>query len=125
MSEMLKAVQAMADGIERARAGTPMDEPDAYFRVYAWAAGRILSDDDVADLQRVLADHNDALGEAAQAFGHGYDEAMTKVDRADVASLVKDVDALKGKIAIEKALRVMAERRFAICAANADQPHKK
>ena len=96
-----------------------LDQPDAYFRVYAWAEGRVLSAGDVADLQKVLTDHNDALGEAAQAFGHGYDEAMAKVDRADVAALVKEVDAIKGKLAIEKALRIVAERNYAVCAANA------
>jgi hypothetical protein len=39
----------------------PLEDISEYFRVYAWQAGRVLTDADIADLQKVLADYNDNI----------------------------------------------------------------
>jgi len=78
-------------------------DPDAFFNLHMFKAGRVLSEQDVADIQKVLADYNEELEsqvdihEAARTAGlhaiggdelvkavHAKDEAATKaiIDKA-------------------------------------------
>ena len=47
----------------------PVDqEPSEFFRVYAWAEGRVLTAADIRDVQTVLAEYNDEMGKQADLF---------------------------------------------------------
>lgn len=71
------------------------DEPDAYFRCYAWAEGRVLSAADVADLQEVLKDFNDELGKQAELFCEARREALYAIRKAYARLAEKEAELAK------------------------------
>lgn len=95
----------------------PLEEVSEYFRVYGWAVGRVLTDDDVADVQKVLADYNDEIGNAAGAHAAGYEQALDECKRADVAELLRERDSLRSQLAVEKAMHSFTRRQYEHAAA--------
>lgn len=78
-----------------------------------WRAGRVLSDDDVAMIGRLLRDHDAEIAEQAAAFSAGYEQAMSECDRADVPTLIRERDADRAMLSFYKACAAVAERQVA------------
>lgn len=97
----------------------PLDEVDPYFRLCAWAADRVLSKDDIADLQQVLADYNSEIEQATYAHSAGYDQAREECARADVAELLRERDSLRSRLLVEKAMHKHTQILYEQAAANA------
>lgn len=97
----------------------PLEEVSEYFRVYAWEVGRVLSSEDVADVQKVLADYNDEIGVASGAHEAGYEQALDECGRADVAALIRERDSLRSQLAVEKAMHRFTQHQYEHAAANA------
>lgn len=82
-----------------------IEDDDAFFNVHMFAAGRVLSDKDVADIQRVLADYNEEMGERcdeqnrirkATLFEIGGDELVAAAEAKDDATVRAAVDKALG-----------------------------
>lgn len=71
-----------------------MSDDDPYFRAYAFKVGRVLSEQDVADIQQVLADHNDEIQKSADAFYEGRIAAIHEIGGDElVAAMTAKWDA--------------------------------
>ena len=83
-----------------------MSDDDPYFRCYTFKAGRVLSEQDVADLQQVLADHNDEIQKSADAFHEGRIAGIHEIGGDElVAAMTAKWDA-ESKAIVE---RIMAK----------------
>ncbi len=64
-----------------------------YMHVMGLGAGHVLTDVDVAAIEKVLADHNDALADAQQAFDLGRKRAFDEIGGAELVAAVEAMDA--------------------------------
>ena len=89
-----------------------MSEESAYFRLYALKAGHTLTADDVADIQQVLAEYNDEIGNAADQFHNGRMDAYHDIGGEELVAAVTARDDAAVKAAADKALeRFFAKQR--------------
>lgn len=79
------------------------DEPP-FFRAYALKVGDVLTEQDVSDIQEVLADYNEELGKAADVFHDGRMCALQEIGGDELVAAVTAHDDAKIKAAVDKAL---------------------
>lgn len=86
---------------------------DPYFRCYEWAAGRVLSAADVADLQRVLADYNDEIGASTNAYHEARLGVLREIGGDALVQAAKTADKWQSAVSLDRAMehyhRVSAE----------------
>lgn len=75
---------------------------DAYFRAYMFKPGRELSISDAADIQTVLSEHNDLLGQISDAHHEGRMSALHEIGGQELVDAVearqaKRIDELVAK----------------------------
>lgn len=63
------------------------DDAGPYFRAYALAAGHTLTVQDVADIQAVLCEHNDLIGEQSEQHHNGYIQALRDIGGDELVHL--------------------------------------
>jgi len=73
-------------------------------RLYGLGVGHILTEDDVQDIQNLLADHNDEIGQTADVIYQAWQSALASCE-PDKADLVKRLADLEVRLATEKALK--------------------
>lgn len=76
---------------------------DAYFRAYMFKPGQELSISDVADIQTVLSEHNDLLGQMTDAYHEGRMSAFHEIGGQELVDAIEAneaerVAALVGKV---------------------------
>ena len=81
----------------------PLEELDPYWRCYEWAAGRVLTAADVADLQKVLADYNDEIGEAANAYHNARIQVLHEIGGEALVKAAEEADEWQSSVAIGRA----------------------
>jgi hypothetical protein len=82
----------------------PQDDEGPYFRAYMFAAGRTLSSSDVNDIQQVLAEHNDLIGEASDAFDLGGLDMLRRIGGQELVDAVKAEDQARINVYVAKAM---------------------
>lgn len=92
---------------------------------------RVETDVHFVDRKHIVGIPNAAVAVAGKAdewcaiaYANGYKAALDDCERTDVGQLIEKIAALEGRLAFEKALRVVAERKFEQAAAvHATAPH--
>lgn len=77
---------------------------DPFFRCYEWAAGRVLSDADVADLQRVLADYNAEIGHSSNAFHEARLHVLREIGGDELVRAAEAADQWQSAVALGRAM---------------------
>lgn len=81
----------------------PLDEISEYFRVYAWQEGRVLSASDIADVQKVLADYNDEIGEATNAYHAARQQVLREIGGDELVKAAEESDKWQSAVALGRA----------------------
>lgn len=85
------------------RAAPPLEEISEYFRVYAWQSGRVLTDADISDLQKVLADYNDEIGDATNAYHQAREQVLREIGGDDLVKAAAESDQWQSAVALSRA----------------------
>lgn len=80
------------------------DDGGPFFRAYALKVGDVLTEQDVADIQKVLADFNEEIGKAADVFHDGRMSALQEIGGDELVAAVEAKDDATVKAAVDKAL---------------------
>ncbi len=80
------------------------DDGGPFFRVYALKAGDVLTEQDAADIQKVLEDFNEEISNAADTFHQGRMEALRDIGGDALVAAVEARDDATVKAAVDKAL---------------------
>lgn len=81
----------------------PLEDISEYFRVYAWQAGRVLTDADIADLQKVLADYNDEICDATNAYYQAREQVLREIGGDDLVKAAAESDQWQSAVALSRA----------------------
>lgn len=81
----------------------PLEEISEYFRVYAWQAGRILTDADIAGLQKVLADYNAGTGDATNAYHQAREQVLREIGGDELVKAAAESDQWQSAVALSRA----------------------
>ncbi len=87
-----RVARAVNDGLE-----------SEYFRVYAWQEGRVLSAADIADVQKVLADYNDEIGEATNAYHNAREQVLREIGGDELVKAAAESDKWQSAVALSRA----------------------
>jgi len=127
VGEASKLRDRLADAeneIERLRAAEPKmadtDDGGPFFRAYALKVGDALTEQDVADIQKVLADLNDEIGKQTDIFHEARYDAFREIGGDALAAAVEAKDSALVSAAVEKALALFNERTDALRNATTD-----
>lgn len=82
----------------------PLEEVSEYFRVYAWAAGRVLTDADIADVQKVLADYNDEIGAGTNAYHEARLDVLREIGGDALVRAATEADEWQSAVSLERAM---------------------
>lgn len=82
-----------------------LEELDAYWRLYEFTTGRVLSDADVADIQQVLNDYNDEIGSQVEHYSNARDQVLREIGGEELLQAANKADTAQGKLACERALK--------------------
>ena len=94
------------------------DDGGPFFRAYGLSVGHVLTEQDVADIQQVLADHNELIGEQADLYRRSRIDTLRELGGDALVDAGEAADDAMVKAACEKALaRFHARsRELAACA---------
>lgn len=76
------------------------------------APGHVCTQQDERDLQEIQGDYEEISNQVTSAWTSGYEDAMAKCDRAEVPELIAQIDRLRTEMALQKAMRSIAERKL-------------
>jgi hypothetical protein len=82
----------------------PLEEIDPFWRVNAFAEGRVLSAEDVKDIQQVLQDFNDEIGENGERYQQAREQVLHEIGGEELVELAAKADSLQSAVAVEKAM---------------------
>lgn len=82
----------------------PLEEISEFFRVDAWQPGRILSQADVADLQKVLADYNEEIGESTDAYHRARVDVLREIGGDELVKAAETADKWQSAVSLGQAL---------------------
>jgi Ser/Thr protein kinase RdoA (MazF antagonist) len=80
-----------------------LEEVSEYFRVYAWKAGRVLTDADIADVQKVLADYNAEIGDATNAYHQAREQVLREIGGDELVEAAAKSDQWQSAVALSRA----------------------
>lgn len=95
---------------DRKREGYPSERPPAwddggpYFRIYMLRVGHTLTTQDVADIQQVLQQHNDLIGEQADLLHHATEQAMLNIGGQELLDAHRSKQSARIDAIVAKAL---------------------
>ena len=92
----------------------PDDRDDAFFRIYPLTVGHTLTTQDVADIQQVLADHNELLGAEVEAFHKGREDALREIGGDELVNAVQSKQAARCDEVVRKAMAQFYAKRKAL-----------
>lgn len=81
----------------------PLEETSEYFRVYAWAAGRVLTDADIADVQKVLADYNDEIWLATNAYHEARENVLREIGGEELVKAASEAIEWQSAVSLSRA----------------------
>lgn len=81
----------------------PLEEISEYFRVYAWQSGRVLSDADIADVQKVLADYNDEIGDGVNAYHQAREQVLREIGGDELVKAAAEAAQWESAVALSRA----------------------
>lgn len=95
-----------------------MDDLIPAVEVTQWKAGRVLSDDDVALLHRMMRDYEAEIGEQVDNFAAGREQALRELGGQEFVDLDAQRMAIDGKLAFKRACITVAEKQAALAKLN-------
>lgn len=84
--------------------GKPAEDEGPYFRAYMFSAGRVLSEADVGDIQQVLREHNDLIGEQADIHHEARMGAFMEIGGQELVDAVLAKSSARIDRVVQKAL---------------------
>lgn len=81
------------------------DEGIPYFRVYAFKAGRVLSEQDVADIQQVLNEYNDEIGVVADLYHQAREQVLHEIGGEELVKAAAAADQAQSAVSVTRALK--------------------
>jgi hypothetical protein len=82
----------------------PLEEIDPFWRLNNFAEGRVLSADDIRDIQQVLNDYNDEIGENADRMQSARECVLREIGGEELVALAAKADSLGSAVAVERAI---------------------
>lgn len=82
-----------------------------------WRAGRVLTEADVAMLNRLLKEYDDEMNERVDQFASGREQALLELGGPELAALMDKKDELAAKLACQRALASVAAKQIELDAA--------
>lgn len=89
-----------------------------------WRVGRVLTEADVAMLNRLLKECDDEMNERVDQFARGREQVLLELGGPELVVLVDKVDELAGKLAWQRALASVAAKQAALDAASGSKDDK-
>ena len=68
-----------------------------------WQAGRVLSEDDIKLIARLLKEHDDDMAAEVDTFHNGRRQAIYEIGGQELVDLMEKADEAFGQIALKKA----------------------
>lgn len=81
----------------------PLEETSEFFRVYGWTAGRVLSEADIADVQKVLSDYNDEIGESTNAYHNAREQVLREIGGEELVKAAAEAAEWQSSVALSRA----------------------
>lgn len=81
----------------------PLEEISEYWRVYGWAAGRVLSEADIADVQKVLNDYNDEIATSTDAYHNAREQVLHEIGGDELVKAAAEASEWQSSVAISRA----------------------
>lgn len=88
-------------------------------RLYGLSIGHVLSEQDVADIERLLADHNDAIGHEAEKWHQARVATLREIGGDGLVAAAEAKDQAACDAAVEKAMAAFRVRTAEIKAGSA------
>lgn len=79
-------------------------DPDAFFNLHMFKAGRVLTEQDVADIQKVLADYNEELESQVEVYEQARTAGLHALGGDELVNAVRAKDEATTKAIIDRAL---------------------
>lgn len=79
-----------------------------------WRAGRVLSDADIAMIQKLLKEHDDEMNTQIDNFASGREQAFREIGGQELVDLMARGDILDAQLAIKRASIKVGEKRAAL-----------
>lgn len=77
---------------------------DEYWRCFEWVTGRVLTDADVADLQKVLNDYNDEIGTQTQHYCDARRQVLFEIGGQELVDAASAADDARAAVSVERAM---------------------
>jgi hypothetical protein len=100
----------------------PLEETSEFFLVYGWAAGRVLSDADIADVQKVLSDYNDEIGESTNAYHNAREQVLREIGGEELVKAAAEADEWQSSVALSRAFEHFHRKSAEYAARAKDAP---
>lgn len=81
-----------------------LEEIDPFWRLHAYAEGRVLSAEDVKDIQQVLNDYNDEIGENVDRHQAAREQVLREIGGEELVELAAKADSAQSAVAVERAM---------------------
>lgn len=104
---------SLAHAILCARSPSTLASDDAYFDVYALGIGHVLTEQDVADIQKVLKDFDEEMGERVDEHHRIRTETLREIGGDELVAAAEAADDAMVRKAVAKAIARYDERRAA------------
>lgn len=78
---------------------------EAFFRLCALSAGHTLTPQDVADIEKVLNDYNDEIGENSERFERARECVLGEIGGQELVDAARHADDLQSAVAVDRALK--------------------
>jgi len=95
---------ALREGRAMGEISKSLEEIDPFWRLHNFAAGRALSADDVQDIQQVLNDYNDEIGENADRHQVAREQVLREIGGEDLVQMAAKADSIQSAVAVKKAM---------------------
>lgn len=79
-------------------------------RLYGLAVGHVMTEADIADLQNLIADNNDEIGNTSELYHAAYQSALAN-SAPDKVELINRIHALQGEVSVQKAMARFYRKR--------------
>jgi hypothetical protein len=80
------------------------DDADEFFRVYAFEENRTLTAADIADIQKVLGDYNDEIGNQANLYQQAREHVLREIGGEELVRAAARADDAQSTVAVDRAL---------------------
>jgi len=87
-------------------ANKPLSNGDAHewMRLLDLSAGHVLTDQDIADIRVLIDDHNDEIGNSADAYHRAREQVLHEIGGEALVKAAAEADEWQSQVAVSKAM---------------------